>query len=364
MTESTFGPQPGAPRIPVLTAADLAVGYHPATRRERRVLDGLTFRLHANELVCVLGPNGCGKSTLLRTLAGLLPPLHGSVFLRDKHLEQIDRPERARLIATVLTDRVEPGFLTLFELVALGRFPYTRWDGKLNRSDHEQVVAAISALGLEALRRRHLAELSDGERQKAMIARALAQQPELLVLDEPTAFLDLPSRVEILQLLRRRVGSGGEAVILSTHELETALRIADRLWLIDNEGALICGAPEDLVLNGAIGRTFARDGVEFDGLTAAFRPITRPRGRIILSGSGVGGQWTARALERIGFEVSAPPEHSQLAGAEFSVRIMEQRSGSIDSAPLQWRLARRRSGSEQELQFASLEALTGFLRAL
>ncbi len=351
--------------LPVLTAADLSVGYRPATRRERLVLEGLTFALHANELVCILGPNGCGKSTLLRTVAGLLPPLRGSVRLRDRQLEQIDRAERARRIAVVLTDRVDPGFLTLSELVALGRFPYTRWDGKLNQSDHKQVEAAIDALDLQPLRGRHLAELSDGERQKAMIARALAQQPELLVLDEPTAFLDLPSRVEILQLLRRRVGSGGEAVILSTHELESALRIADRLWLIGSDGTLTGGAPEDLVLNGAIGRTFARDGVEFDRATAAFRPVTRPRGRIILSGSGVGRQWTARALERVGFEVSAPAERPQSEGPEILVQtITPGCSSATDRVPLQWRLVRSCAGSEEELQFASLEALTGFLRTI
>ncbi len=297
MTEPTEGPLPL-----VLEARDLAIGYRLGPGRERVVLETPAFHLRPRELVCVLGPNGCGKTTLLRTLVGLLPPLRGGVLIDGTPVQTLERTERARQLAVVLTDRIDPGFLTVFELVALGRFPYTPWSGRLSGADREAVRAAIDALGLGALAERRISELSDGERQKVMIARAVAQRPKLLVLDEPTAFLDLPSRVEILQLLKRRVTDSGAAVVLSTHELDLALRLADRLWLIDRDGRFVLGAPEDLVLSGTVGQAFARPELEFEVETATFRPTRATRGRIQVIGAGAVALWTTRALERIGFE--------------------------------------------------------------
>ncbi len=288
---------------PAIATEALTVGYRLAHRRRRTVLEQLTLTLNPRELVCVLGPNGCGKSSLLRTVAGLLPPLHGRVLLGSKPIDTFDRNELARRLAVVLTDRIDPGFLTVFELVSLGRFPYTGWNGRLEAADRRAVAEALAALGLSEFGDRRIAELSDGERQKAMIARAVAQQPRVLVLDEPTAYLDLPSRVEILQLLRERVTETAEAVLLSTHELELALRLADRLWLIDEHGGLECGLPEELVLNGAVGRVFARDELQFDLETASFKPARPARGSVALVGEGATALWTARALERLGFVV-------------------------------------------------------------
>ena len=172
----------------------------------------------------------------MRTLAGLQKPLAGEVFLEDRDLHGLTESERARLLGLVLTERVDVGNLSAYALVALGRYPYTGWDGSLSPADEEVVRWAIDAVGARDLAARSVGELSDGERQKVMIARALAQEPAVLLLDEPTAFLDLPRRVEIVQLLRRLVGDSDRAVLLSTHDLDLALRCADRLWLLPLDG--------------------------------------------------------------------------------------------------------------------------------
>ena len=249
-----------------------------------------------------MGPNGAGKSTLIRTLAGLQKPLAGDVLLHSRDLHGLTESERARLLGLVLTERVDVGNLSAYALVALGRYPYTGWDGRLSPADVEAVRWAITAVGARDLAARSIAELSDGERQKVMIARALAQEPAVLLLDEPTAFLDLPRRVETVRLLRRLAGHSDRAVLLSTHDLELALRCADRLWLLPPGGPLQTGAPEDLVLSGAFQRTFA--DVEFDPAIGSFHLAQEPEGEVGLVGEGLHALWTARALERAGFRVA------------------------------------------------------------
>ena len=225
-----------------------------------------------------------------------------SVLLEGRDLHGLTESERARLLGLVLTERVDVGNLSAYALVALGRYPYTGWDGRLSAADEEVVRWAIDAVGARELAARSVGELSDGERQKVMIARALAQEPAVLLLDEPTAFLDLPRRVEIVQLLRRLAGDSDRAVLLSTHDLDLALRCADRLWLLPQDGPLQTGAPEDLVLSGAFQRAFA--DVEFDPAIGSFQLAQEPEGEVGLVGEGLDALWTARALERAGFRVA------------------------------------------------------------
>jgi iron complex transport system ATP-binding protein len=158
--------------------------------------------------------------------------------------------------------------------------------------------------GIEALAYRPVCELSDGERQKVMIARALAQEPQVMILDEATAFLDLPRRVELMHLLRHLTRSRQRAILLATHDLDLALRCADRLWLLPPGGPLLEGAPEDLVLNGSFGSAFAGEGVQFDPGSGAFSLQETRRGAVALSGGGIPGMWTYRALERAGYRVT------------------------------------------------------------
>ena len=212
--------------------------------------------------------------------------------------------EVAQLLSVVLTDRVSVGAMTVRDLVGLGRHPHTDWIGRFAPEDEQAVSWAIRAARAEDLEHRNVAELSDGERQRVMIARALAQQPDLMILDEPTAFLDLPRRVEIMALLRDLAHTTRKAILLSTHDLDLALRCADRIYLLPSEGALQTGAPEDLVLNGAFERAFGSDGVRFDADSGAFR-LTPERGGATVSSYGKGAARIGQSARwrRAGFQV-------------------------------------------------------------
>ena len=303
----------------ILQTRDLCIGYAPKRRPRVEVAVDIGVELLKGELVCLLGPNGAGKSTLMRTLAGLQKPLTGEVNLEGCDLHGLTESERARLLGLVLTERVDVGNLSAYALVALGRYPYTGWDGRLSAADEEVVRWAIDAVGARDLAGRSVGELSDGERQKVMIARALAQEPAVLLLDEPTAFLDLPRRVEIVQLLRRLAGDSDRAVLLSTHDLDLALRCADRLWLLPQDGPLQTGAPEDLVLSGAFQRAFA--DVEFDPAIGSFQLTQEPEGEVGLVGEGLHALWTARALERRGFAWRKTRRHALRSSATMATRL-------------------------------------------
>jgi len=192
--------------------------------------------------------------------------------------------------------------------VAMGRHPHTGWLGQLSEHDHRLVQQAIEMVGAQRLADRAFNTLSDGERQKIMIARALAQEPELLVLDEPTAFLDLPRRVECMALLRDLARRTGCAILLSTHDLDLALRCANQIWLLPYSGQIQVGAPEDLVLNGAFEAAFHSANVTFDRMSGGFHPLDTRLGHVVLVGEGVHYIWTKRALERAGFAVASAPQ--------------------------------------------------------
>ena len=292
---------------PLLTADDLAVGYFGPKHAPRPVASHLRLALWPGELVCLLGPNGAGKSTLLRTLAGLQPPLSGRLALGAADLAALSPSERARQLSIVLTERGAGGGLTGLELVRLGRHPHTGWLGRLTAHDEARVQAALVATDTVALAPRPVDELSDGERQKMLLARALAQDTPVVLLDEPTAHLDLPNRVALMRLLHRLARQTGKAILLSTHELDLALQAADRVWLLPAQGDLRTGTPEDLVLSGAFAAAFAREGLAFDAGTGTFA-LHAPAGPAVqLVGEGAAAFWTRRALERAGFRPTAGP---------------------------------------------------------
>lgn len=298
------GSQDGREMLPagdgtILQLVDLSVGY-PATGRAE-VLSGVSLMLNAGSLACVVGPNGAGKSTLLRAAAGLQPAQKGDVLLLGRPIHSWPTGERARKTAVVMTGGAEAGYMTVRSVVALGRYPYVSGWGRLRPEDNRMVEQALRHAGVEALAERPFAQLSDGERQKVLIARALAQDPVLLVLDEPTAYLDVVGRAEIMHTLRRLSRAGRHAVVVSTHDIELALRIADWFWLVDSRGNVAAGAPEDLALDGTLGRIFAAEGCSFDVLQGGFR-LTAPAERAAgLTGSGHAAVWTRRALQRMGY---------------------------------------------------------------
>ncbi|MCV3214825.1 ABC transporter ATP-binding protein [Plectonema radiosum NIES-515] len=288
----------------ILTTHNLTIGYKTSRKTVRCVASDISVSLQAGELVCLLGPNGAGKSTLLRSLAGMQPPIAGEVRLLGENIYHLQPQELAKRLSLVLTEKVDVGMLSAYTLVTLGRYPYTDWWGNLTPQDEAIVTWAIKSVGAVHLAQRKVSELSDGERQKIMIARALAQSPIVMLLDEPTAFLDLPRRVEIMQLLRQLARETNQAILLSTHDLNLALRLADKVWLLSTNGILNVGAPEDLVLSGAFADTFESEGVEFDVASGEFHLHTSHKGEINLIGEGIASVWTIRALKRAGFKVN------------------------------------------------------------
>lgn len=368
--EGTAIGSPSASGEPLLRAENLAVGYPVSGRGgrtgARRILSGLDLELRPGELVCLLGPNGAGKSTLLRTLAGLQAPLEGRLVVDGGDFAALSPEAWARKTAIVLTERIDGGNLTVQALAELGRHPHTGWSGRLGDADRAAVRRAMEEAGAWDLRERRYDELSDGEKQRVMLARALAQEPALLLLDEPTAFLDLPRRVETMRLLRALAGDRGRAVLMSTHDLELAMRAADRLWLVPPGGPVRTGLPEDLALSGALGGVFDQGDVAFDTATGQFRIHGHPERRAIVSGDPLLAFWTGRALERLGYAVTrASAEGTASIGSpEEPLRIAAILK---DGIPL-WECAGARSGSGDAgavpVRFANLEALAAGLPRL
>lgn len=287
----------------ILELKNLATGY--MTKREKKVVtEGINAELNRGELVCLIGPNGAGKSTLMRTISGTQKPLRGEVFLNGTNIYGIPPRDLAKKLSLVLTERVNAGMLSAYEVVALGRYPHTNWSGKLSQSDHRIIEEAIEMAGATELAERSLSELSDGERQKIMVARAFAQEPEVMILDEVTAFLDLPRRVEIMKLLRNMANQSGKCILLSTHDMDLALRSSDRIWLLPKGERLQIGSPEDLILDGNFERAFSSEGVSFDLESGSFRIHNEYQWSVsVEGGSGAVRQWTRRAMERIGVRV-------------------------------------------------------------
>jgi len=217
----------------VISLSQLSVGYslsHP-------VISDINLELRSGQLACLIGENGIGKSTLLKTLTGFLPKLKGSLLLGDRDIESFSQRELARQVSIVLTQKPDVQNLTIEEIIGLGRSPYTGFFGRLRAEDRKVVNDAIATMGIEKLRGRMIHTLSDGERQKVMIAKALAQETPIILLDEPTAFLDFPSKAETFQSLQRMAHERDKLILLSTHDLELAVRFADSLLEV-KKGAL------------------------------------------------------------------------------------------------------------------------------
>jgi iron complex transport system ATP-binding protein len=249
---------------------DLAIGYK-TKRQVKLVAERLHSTIYSGELTCILGANGIGKSTLLKTLAGFQPKLSGNIFIRGKEIGTYSNQELSKIIGVVLTEKVDIRDMSVTELISLGRSPYTGFWGKLNKADKAIVKEAIASIKIGDLADRPVQTLSDGERQKVMIAKVLAQETPIIYLDEPTAFLDFPSKVELMRLLHRLTRQTNKTIFLSTHDLELALQIADKLWLMGKKNEITIGSPRELALNGQLERFFRCDGVVFDRETGLFR---------------------------------------------------------------------------------------------
>lgn len=276
----------------------LVAGYH----RKQKTVPVMSFpdiRVAKGDFIAIAGPNGIGKSTLIKTLVQLIPEISGKIMLKGKPVSSYTRIDLASLVSYVSTEIIHSR-LSVRELVSFGRYPYTNWFGKIGEEDLRIVDEAITMLELEHLSGRSIDEISDGERQKAMIARALAQQTEIIILDEPTAFLDLPHKYEIVNLLGRLSREFGKTVIFTTHDLGIAIREVDKLWILSKDG-FFHGSPEDMVLDGIFSRTFNTPRVSFDSRKGEFTIRKTYKPFFYITGKSSVVYWTRNAIEKDGF---------------------------------------------------------------
>jgi iron complex transport system ATP-binding protein len=290
-----------------MKTAGLAVGYEK-DKKGHTLFDNLNLTLSSGELICFMGSNGIGKSTLIRTLARLQKPLEGTIEIVNN-----------QSVAVVLTDRINSALMTVHDLITYGRYPYLNWNVSLSKHDRKLIDNAIQQVHLESIIDKKLFELSDGQLQMVMIAKALAQDTPILFLDEPTAHLDLNNRVEIMNLLRSLCRTSGKSILIATHELDLALQTADRIWLATQDKKIIDGIPEDLVLNGTFDQVFQFKG--FDLKTGKMTHEVYRETSIQLEGEGHTYLWTKNALERNGYSI--------LEAAERIVSFKDENGKSI-----------------------------------
>ena len=302
----------------ILQTEDLAIGYKPG----KKVFDKISVTADKAEVIALFGPNGIGKSTLLRNLAGLQPPLSGGILLYNERLQNYTRSRLARMLGYVSTEIVAAGNLRVSDLVSLGRYPHTGWMGRLDRKDIEKVDDAIDMVSIQHLKDKYIHQISDGERQRAMIARTLAQDTGIIILDEPTAFLDLQNKYEVVRLLHLLARQSGKTIIFSTHDLNIAIREADKIWLMLGK-TMVEGSPEDLILDGSFGRMFKSKNLKFSRLKGEFNIIRNYDSKISLTGPKTESKWTRNALERIGFMMCDDPD------TEIKVTILKEENRTV-----------------------------------
>ncbi|MDR1202250.1 MAG: ABC transporter ATP-binding protein, partial [Tannerellaceae bacterium] len=314
----------------------LAIGYR--NKKSTKVIaSNLTTTIYSGELTCLLGANGVGKSTLLRTLSAFQPRLEGDITIMGRSIDKYSDRRISHTLGVVLTERCDIRNMSVHELIGMGRSPYTGFWGRLRNEDRTIVRKAIEMIHIEALADRMVHTLSDGERQKVMIAKALAQETPVIFLDEPTAFLDFPSKVEIMQLLHKLTRSAGKTIFLSTHDLELALQIADKIWLMDKEKGIHTGVPEDMALNGQLNRFINREGIVFDIDSGLYRIKNQYTKQIRLTGEGQKYAMMRKALQRNGIyadeEVKSDIriETGATDSPEFSVHLSNGRKYTVNT---------------------------------
>ncbi|MGA1976545.1 MAG: ABC transporter ATP-binding protein [Bacteroidales bacterium] len=324
----------------IISVESLAIGYISG-KRKMSLLPPVTASAGRGEMVAVIGRNGIGKSTLLRTIMRLQQGLGGRVLFNGREISQLSRRGIAREAAYISTEIVNASNMRVYDLAALGRYPYTNWMGTVNDADRKAIAHALERTGMTGFSARYISELSDGERQRAMIARALAQETEILVMDEPTAFLDIAGRYEMIYLLSR-LARDGRTIVFSTHDFNIALDRADKIWLMLDD-KLVQGAPEDLMLSGSFNHLFNSDILGFNAADGNFTMKPVCRGEISVKGKGIIKEWTLRAAKRTGYLVRETEEKPLITAPSV--------------LPGRWTI----EGNDYKLEFESIYKLAGWL---
>ncbi len=296
--------------IEILKINNLAIGYI-INHKKNFLFSDINLQAKTGELIALIGKNGIGKSTLLRCIARLQNQFSGEIIINNKQNNVFNKNEWAKTLSFVPTEKVAVNYLTVWEFVAYGRYPHTSIFSGFNKTDKKIISESLKNVNISDLKDKNINEISDGEKQKASIARALAQDSELIILDEPTAFLDLPNKYEIILLLNNLAKNNKKTIIFSTHDLNIALSQADKLWLM-KENEIIEGAPEDLVLNKTIQQIFENKNLEFHEESGEFKSNRPAKQKVTLIGKGLSMLWTQKALERINLEVDNSTENSIL----------------------------------------------------
>jgi len=288
---------------PIIEARNLEIGY---VRKNTKniVFSHPHFEFGKGQLICLAGKNGIGKSTLLRTLARLLPPLAGEVILMGKPIKTYSPIEVAKLISVVLTDPITEPLLTLQELIEMGRFSHQTWYGRLSKKDEVICKEAAETMGIWDLRNEYFSNLSDGQKQRALIARSLAQDTPIMLLDEPTSYLDLPNKIETMSYLKTISAKHQKTIVFSSHDLEFSFGLCDVLCLMTSDTEMSCAPPEDLILNGTFEKTFSHPSLQFNINNGHFENVFIPIGDIQLQGEGHRFFWTERALNRMNYKIT------------------------------------------------------------
>lgn len=314
----------------ILRTDNISIGFSGKKNSAGIIFKNISVSAGKSELVALFGPNGIGKSTLLRSLVKLLSPLSGDIFLFNKNIKTLSGNEMARKVGFVSTETVYVNNLKVYDLVSLGRYPYTNWMGRLLQPDKEKVEDAMNMVGISEMKNKYINQLSDGERQRTMIARTLAQDTDIIVLDEPTAFLDLPNKYEVIHLLHTLAAERSRTIVFSTHDLNIAIQEADKIWLMLPDG-IYQGSPEDLILEGSFSKMFEKTNLLFSATKGDFRVKRKPRGCIGLRGPKTEVRWTKNALERIGYGVDRKGEEIMITIINDSGRRVWEMAGKDET---------------------------------
>ncbi|MEG2288681.1 MAG: ABC transporter ATP-binding protein [Clostridium sp.] len=282
----------------IVNTVDLSVGYG-----KKVVVEGINISGYKGQVLCLLGPNGAGKTTILRTMSGLLAPISGKIYVKGKNIAEINKKSLAKLLAVVLTKKLQGELMTVFDIVATGRHPHTGYFGKLKEKDIKKIVEALKTVNAEYLAERYFDELSDGEKQKVLVARALVQEPEVIVLDEPTTHLDIRHRLELIDILKNLSKEKGITVILSLHEIDIALKSCDKVVLVKDGKIIAYGVPEDVVSEQIIKDLYGIKDASFNNLLGSVEISNKFESHVFVIGGGGFGTPIYRMLTKhhIGF---------------------------------------------------------------